>query len=216
MSIKIEVDLIKEEEWNKLLNEFDDANIYQTWSYGKILWQENNLSHIVIKYLNEVISIAQARILKLPFINVGMAYITGGPLWRKNGKSENLNNFKIIIKSIIKEYVINRGLYLRIAPNIYENREDIINILKNEGCIGNENLPKYRTIIVDLSPTINQLRSNLDQKWRNQLNRSEKNNLIVKEGGDEELYDLFLELQKDMLSRKKYQTNNKNIYPAHF
>ena len=207
MSIITIVDNIKEEEWNQLLNEFEDANYYHTWSYGKILWGENNLSHIVIKSFKKVISIAQVRIIKIPFSNKGMAYITGGPLWRKTGEPENIEYFKIVIKVIKNEYVKKRGLYLRIAPNIFEHRKDLIYILTTEGYIYNDNLPKYRTIIIDLEKNIQDLRRNLDQKWRNQLNRSEKNNLEIKSGSGDELFNIFLKLQIDMLSRKKYKTN---------
>jgi lipid II:glycine glycyltransferase (peptidoglycan interpeptide bridge formation enzyme) len=51
---------------------------------------------------------------------------------------------------------------------------------------------------------MNDIRKALDQKWRNQLNRSEKNNLKMIEGNSDDLYQLFLDLQKEMHDRKKY------------
>ena len=44
---QIEVDRVKEAEWSELMSRFDDANIYQTWSYGAVRWQQKNLSHLV-------------------------------------------------------------------------------------------------------------------------------------------------------------------------
>ncbi len=40
----------------------------------------------------------------------------------------------------------------------------------------------YRTFVLDLSPSIEELRKRLDKKWRNQLSSSEKNDLKVVAG----------------------------------
>ena len=57
---------------------------------------------------------------------------------------------------------------------------------------------------LDLEPPLNILRNNLDQKWRNQLNRAEKNKLNIIEGSGDDFYNTFLMLQEEMLQRKKY------------
>jgi lipid II:glycine glycyltransferase (peptidoglycan interpeptide bridge formation enzyme) len=49
-----------------------------------------------------------------------------------------------------------------------------------------------------------EIRKSLDQKWRNQLNRAEKNNLKIIEGNGDTLYQIFLDLQEEMHDRKKY------------
>ena len=33
---RVETDKIDKEAWSRVLLEFDDANIYQTWSYGAV------------------------------------------------------------------------------------------------------------------------------------------------------------------------------------
>ena len=58
--------------------------------------------------------------------------------------------------------------------------------------------------MLDLSPAMSEIRKSLDQKWRNQLNRAEKNNLKITEGNDDKLYQIFLDLQEEMHDRKKY------------
>ena len=58
-----------------LLNDFDDANIYQTWSYGAVRWGEKNLSHVILKKHNEVVAATQLRIVKISWLGVGIAYI---------------------------------------------------------------------------------------------------------------------------------------------
>lgn len=45
----VEIDQVEKTEWSKLVQRFDDATIYQTWSYGLVRWGEKNLSHLVLK-----------------------------------------------------------------------------------------------------------------------------------------------------------------------
>ena len=65
----IETDNIDKEAWSRVLLEFDDANIYQTWSYGAVRWGEKNLSHLLLKKGGEIVAAAQAGIAKLPFLS---------------------------------------------------------------------------------------------------------------------------------------------------
>jgi len=95
---------------------------------------------------------------------------------------------------------------LRIASNIIENEnQEIQNIIANEGFNFDLSRTPYRTLLLDLTPSLEDLRKNLNQKWRNQLNREEKNELKVIEGNSNELYNKFLQLQKEMQARKGYK-----------
>jgi lipid II:glycine glycyltransferase (peptidoglycan interpeptide bridge formation enzyme) len=201
----ISVDQINKTEWEQLLLEFDDASIYQTWSYGAVRWGEVNLSHIVIKQNDEMIAAAQLRIIKIPVLGAGIAYLPWGPMWRRKGQRININVFQKIIYALKEEYVIKQGLLLRINPNVVEeNNEAIVSILDKTGFQKKIKIKPYRTLMLDLSPTMSEIRKSLDQKWRNQLNRSEKNSLIIIEGNSKELYQVFLDLQEEMYHRKKY------------
>lgn len=201
----IEVDKIEKPEWYDALLNFDDATIYQTWSYGSVRWGESRLSHLVLKRKGEVIGLAQLSIKKIPVINFGIAYIPSGPLWQKRGQTKNFEDLKHLIKTLKEEYVMRRGLLLRIAPNVVDDaQEEMRSLLEMEGFRLNKSIPPYRTLMVDLSPSLQELRKGLDQKWRNQLNRAEKNALKVVEGDSDELYHKFMNLQNETLNRKKY------------
>ena len=75
-----ETDKITAPQWSELLNRFDDANIYQTWSYGSVRWGEENLSHLVLKRQGEAVAMAQLRIIRPRFGVAGIAYLRRGPL----------------------------------------------------------------------------------------------------------------------------------------
>jgi lipid II:glycine glycyltransferase (peptidoglycan interpeptide bridge formation enzyme) len=206
-NFSVEVDKIQRSEWETIIRQFQDSTIYQTWSYGKVRWGDENLSHLVLKDENkEVIAIAQAVIKKVPLLKAGIAYIPWGPLWKKVGKNNNYELFSNLLKSLKEQYAKKRGLLLRIDPHVIkcDENEHIIKILENEGFKINSKSNPYRTLLMDISPPLTDIRKKLNQKWRNQLNRSEKNNMTVHEGNSIELYDIFLKLQAEMLQRKNY------------
>ncbi|MEN6350229.1 MAG: peptidoglycan bridge formation glycyltransferase FemA/FemB family protein [Syntrophomonas sp.] len=202
----VEINKINKDEWSDLLNEFDDATIYQTWSYGMVRWGEKNLHHIIVKKNNEVIGIAQLVIKKIPFIKAGIAYIPWGPLWQKKGHENNVEVFEYLIKVLHDEYVVKQKLFFRMTPNIVDSdkNNNICSVLANAGFKKNITASNYRTFLVDLSPTLPEIRKKLNPKWRNKLNGAEKNKLEIIEGNDIELYRIFQKLQKEMQERKEY------------
>ncbi len=62
-----------------------------------------------------------------------------------------------------------------------------------------------RTFVLDLTPPLDELRKGLDQKWRNQLNRAEKNGLTITEGHEMDLFSQFVDLYTEMWQRKKFK-----------
>lgn len=204
-NLAVSIDQISKAQWDKLLPEFDDASIYQTWSYGAVRWGDRQLSHLIIEANGCIIAAAQLRVIKVPFIKAGIAYLSWGPLWRRKGRPIDPDVFRRILDALKEEYAIRRGLLLRIRPNIVEEgSEEIVAVLHRAGFRKNTKVESYRTLMLDLSPDIAEIRKSLDQKWRNQLNRAERNDLKIIEGSGDELYEAFLQLQQEMHDRKRY------------
>jgi hypothetical protein len=201
----IEVDRVGREGWIKAFDLFEDANPYQTWSYGAVHWGEGNLSHLVLRNNGEICAIAQLRIVRLPLKLGGIAYLRWGPLCQRRGGELDPDIVKRMMDALVSEYVDNRKLLLRIIPDAFAGRArgEII-----EKSLPNAKRPKKgdRTFVLDLTPSLEELRRNLDQKWRNQLNRAEKNNLQVQRGTGPEDYQVFLGLYEAMWRRKKFDT----------
>jgi lipid II:glycine glycyltransferase (peptidoglycan interpeptide bridge formation enzyme) len=203
---QIEIDQIDRKEWSLLLQEFDDASLYQTWSYGAVRWGEKNLSHIILKQNGQVVGAAQVIIKRMPLIRAGVAQISWGPLWKRKGCDSDREIFAELLSVIDEEYGSKRGLLIKVNPAVIENDNNsgLTTLLKNKGYQRNGLQAPYRTLLVDLRPSLEEIRKNLDQKWRNQLNRAEKNNLEVLEGSEDRLYAIFKDLQEQMLRRKNY------------
>jgi len=200
-----EVDQVEKYEWSKIIKQFDDATIYQTWSYGLVRWGEKNLSHLVLKKSGEVVGLAQSIIKKLPIVKAGIAYIPWGPIWQRRGEQINYDNLRQILKGLKQEYVLNRKLLLRMTPKEIEGHDDrITKIYLRERFKRAPSVVSNRTLLLDLAPSLEDIRKNIAQKWRNQLNRAERNNLKIVEGTSDESYETFLVLQKEMLNRKGF------------
>jgi hypothetical protein len=201
----VEVDRVTKADWSNLLHEFSDAAIYQTWSYGATRWGERNLSHLILAKAGRPVGLAQVTIRTAPVLRAGIGYIPWGPLWRHRGEQPDLSTFPHLIHALKEEYAGRRRLQLRIAPKeIDAGSASLREFLVNEGF--RRSGKAYRTLLLDLEPSLQDLRKGFDQKWRNQLNRAEKNGLEIVEGMSDELYDTFAKLYKEMLARKGFET----------
>jgi hypothetical protein len=199
------VDSVWKDQWSMILNGFDDANIYQTWSYGAVRWREKNLSHIILKKHNEVVAAAQLRILKIKWLGVGIAYINNGPLWQTKKRGKDIQVFRQLIRALNREYVIKRKLLLRIIPREIDDGSNLLrNILIEEGFTWRSNVAPFRTIYLDLLPPLDDLLMGLKKKWREKLRRAERNGLKIIDGTGLDLYDKFVELYQEMHARKKF------------
>src|SRR5436189_4311014 len=102
--------------WTKVCSEFADANIYQTWPYEVVQSGESNVSGVAFRKDSTIFGAAQARILRLPLLGIGIAYVLGGPLWRSKNATINLDAFRQNIRALRSEYVGRRKHCLRINP----------------------------------------------------------------------------------------------------
>jgi hypothetical protein len=206
---QVEVDRITAPEWSSLLHRFEDANPYQTWSYGAIRWGEKNLSHLVLRRGGQVAGMAQVRIIRAGFLNRGIAYMRWGPICQLRGQQLALPTLRQMAAALRAEYVRKRRLFLRILPNAFAGspRAEVFQAAFSQFAAGPSALSvPNRTLVLNLAPTLEELRKALDQKWRNQLNRAEKNNLVVLQGCGPDHYQMFPKLYQDMWSRKKFDT----------
>ena len=210
----VEIDNISKELWEKNLLRFNDATIHQTWSMGKHSFGEKNLSHLVLKKDSEIIAMAQVSIKKLPLLRVGGARLFWGPLWQRKGEIIDYTVFERIIEALKDEYIIKRGLLLRVWPfALKQSGEEIIYIMCKHGFMRNSADQTYRTIMLDITPPMEILRRNLTSKWRNHLNAAEKNKLTLMIGADDMLLTCFFNMLQEMLSRKNFETHvNYSLY----
>jgi lipid II:glycine glycyltransferase (peptidoglycan interpeptide bridge formation enzyme) len=202
----VEVDQFSANDWDATLAGFSDGNIYQSLAYGSVCWGSRRLSHMVVSKGENIAGAAQVVIMRIPLTNIGIAYIPWGPLWRPAGTENNLENLQIILHALEQEYCGRRGLCLRIRPNIISDEFDSISgLLQNLRFLSVSRKKAYRTFLVDLSRSQDELRRGLKKKWRASLRKAEKNDrLTIYYGKDESLFDDFLRLYKEMQHFKHF------------
>jgi len=204
-----EFDKVGRDDWYQIIGQFSDANIYQTWDYDAVRCGKSNISHLVLKLDGKVVAAAQARIARVPVVGFGAAYLRWAPMWqRRNGAGES-SAFQMTVRALRNEYVCKRGLILRIFPALFNDQSKAFEeTLLQEGYSATKGESAQRTLLLDIQPPVQEIRKKFDQKWRNCLNRAERNDLEVIEGTDEELFDEFICLYREMLRRKQFQEPN--------
>ncbi len=208
----VEVDRVDENIWYQLLDQFDDANIYQTWAYGMVRSGQQNISHLEVKKQGRVVAIAQSRIVKVPVIGVGIAYIMWGPLWRLKGDRPNGTVFRQAIRALRNEYAGKRGLLVRLYPALFEEDHAwLLPVLEEEGFVKRKEKGSSRTVLMDLAAPMEELQKGLRPHWQRELKVAAKQQLEVTEGEEDSLFESFIEMYKEMVERKKFQEPN-NIY----
>lgn len=206
---QVEVDRATPAEWSQMLDLFDDASLYQTWSYGAVRWGKENLSHLVLKRNNEVVAIAQLRIVRPTKLKFGIAYLRWGPLFQRRGGELDIQAIQRMARSLEAEYVSKIRLLLKVVPNGFEGSsraevfQSAFSNFKTEFRTAHNT---YRTSLLDLSPPIEQLRKNFDKKWRNQLTTAEKNGLTVVVGTGKKEFRTFCDMYREMRNRKTFDT----------
>jgi hypothetical protein len=199
----VEVDSVSENYWYEIVRKFRDANIYQTWAYGAVRFGEGSLSHMIVRKNEKLIGAAQTRIVKIPLINAGIAYVRWGPLWRKYDSEDNLEDFRSIVCAMRQEYVNHQGLYLRIIPNEIENCQGNLRvILEEEGFKWKRS--DYRTLYLSLVEPLETIKSNMNKNWRKNLNKAEKQGLTIVEGTEPALLECVDRIFRETVSRKGF------------
>jgi lipid II:glycine glycyltransferase (peptidoglycan interpeptide bridge formation enzyme) len=140
---------------------------------------------------------------------MGVAYLRWGPLFHRRGRELDAEVVGGMADALLDEYVRRRGLHLEVLPNAFRGsrRAEVLDAqfqgFDHKPILSQE---RYRTFLLDISLTTDELRKNLDRKWRNQLNAGTRNNLEVLEGQDAAAYEEFRSLYEQMWQRKKFES----------
>ena len=189
--------------WHEIIKNFLDASLYQMPAYDTVRFGQKGIMHMILKRGDTIVAAAQVRLMMIPLIKKGIAYVFWGPLWKLLNAPEEVDIFRQAVRALRNEFSLRRGHVLRIYPMAFAGRDSALKqILMEEGFTFFDDGKSHRTLIVDLLPSLGEMRAAFDQKWRNCLNRAEKNNLEVISGTDEALFDEIMKIYIEMANRK--------------
>ena len=194
------------ESWDAALDCFEDASIYQTKAYGVARWGEQNLSHAVLLRDGAPVAMAQIAVARFPGLLGGIAYVLWGPVWKRRGPSGvRVDDYREMLNALFREYSVLRGLRIVLRGHgIRDADEAMVRMQRETGYCPSVLASNYDTFRLDLRPTVEALRKGLKQKWRNRLNRAERNSLRIDEGASRDEFVAFRSIYDAMLSRKRF------------
>jgi lipid II:glycine glycyltransferase (peptidoglycan interpeptide bridge formation enzyme) len=189
--------------WYEQLAAFSDASVYQLSHHASGF---SDVSRLLLKRDDAVVAAAEVRLFHLPVLKGGIAYVFWGPVWRRRGHAADPEVFTQALRALQNEFVGRRGMVLRINPRlVLETDTERLAALTAEGFEPVEHLATHRrSLILDLSPPLETLRSGLDKKWRNCLSKAERSGLTVTADTSLESFDAFTSLYEVLLQRKQF------------
>ncbi|AJE02804.1 lipid II:glycine glycyltransferase FemX [Geobacter pickeringii] len=199
----VEVDRFGRDEWGELLRLFADATLIHAWDFAETICPAQQASRLVLRHQGKVAALAQVRIKAIPGVGCGMAHVAWGPLWCRRGVPPDPAVLDAVLAALQHEYAADRGLLLRVAPNIVVSEwPRAMEILKRRGFGKVARVREYRTLMLDIAAPLQNIRRNLEKKWRQHLSSAEMRGLEVRHGTSPGYYREFLPVYRDMLRRK--------------
>ena len=200
---RAEVDSIDPRAWYEQVAAFSDANLYQLWHHGAGDAPLTRVSPFVLRKDGEVVAAAEVRLFRLPVVRRGIAYVLWGPVCRRHDLGPDV--FRQAIRAMRNEYVGRRGMVLRISPRLLvEQHQHEVRAMADEEFSAVEHVRATTSLVVDLTPDLEELRRDLEKKWRNCLSKAERSGLTIESGTGLDLFDAFVGVYDRMLQRKQF------------
>lgn len=196
--------------WQKLAPLFIDDNYRASWAFAHACAERvgSRSEHVGLRRDGDWTGAADVRIKMLPLGIGGIAYVNGGPLVRR-GDDSDINRLEAALNALIAEYVERRGLILRVLAPIGDRawNDSAREVFASCGFAATDRSRSYRTIVLDITDSAEALRKGFHQKWRNCLNKAERQGLEVEGGEDPELLDQFSALFHGFVERKGFSVD---------
>lgn len=200
---------LDERSWIEEAQKFNDYSYTHFWKYSeksaeRIKAFSENIS--IVDSDGNILALANIRIRLIPFGLGGVAYVSDGPMVDKGQKYID-STLKIVLSVLKEEYVEKRGLVLRISQ-----RHKIDTLCDEETQVYKNNaFYKFEftnsTMLIDLEQELDGIRKGLHQKWRNILNKSEKQDIKIIAGYDDQLFSDFSSLFKNLINKKNFKVD---------
>jgi hypothetical protein len=192
-----------QQDWTDIVSGFSDLNLIQTWEYGeaKVKAGPWKVARAILMDGPEVLAACQSMVRPLPFLGGGLVWVNRGPLWRKQDKGDLAVLLKML-GELRRYWVEEHRMYLRVAPPVSQEEGNAA-LFAPYGYAVVKGASGRASARLDLSRSIETLRRNLQQKWRNCLNKAERLNLTCESGTSEQVFRQVLEEYEEMLRQKK-------------
>ena len=152
--------------WDRRVTRYGDLSLPQTGAYGAARAEQGawRVERGIVERDGGEVAAAQVLLRAVPVVGGGLAWVSRGPL---APDAEAL-------AALRRHFVEERGLYLRVAPPA--SVAIAVPGFRPAGATG------WSSAVVDLAQDPAALRANLEQKWRNGLNKAERSGARIENG----------------------------------
>jgi lipid II:glycine glycyltransferase (peptidoglycan interpeptide bridge formation enzyme) len=194
-------------EWAATVAPFQDLSLVQTWEYGEVKAKGSPWQVVRAIFVQEerVVGACQAMVRPIPYLGGGLVWINRGPLWQVDGQGDP-SLLWAMLAALRRYWVEERRLYLRVAPPVAPE-EATPEALGRQGYRLVEETWGWASACLDLSQSLEAIRSNLRPNWRNQLNQAERLNLAWEAGVGDTIITAALEEYSLMIRHKQLKVS---------
>jgi hypothetical protein len=196
--LSLEIGEYGSQEWENLANRFIDHNLIQTWEYGSAKVDAGNwrVERAVFSLNGQIRGIVQILFRPLPMLSPrsrfsrGLVWINRGPLCRlDNGESGDMAQMLTLLSN---HYARSSDNYVLVAPTAPVERGGVAATPALYIGLSPSGRHGWSSATIDLGPSLEDLRLGLAQKWRNALNKAERQNCRVEQADSGPVFDDFL------------------------
>jgi len=190
---------ISVKEWNDHLVCFSNYDYFQSYNWGeyKKSFGWTPYRFIAVNSKNNVIAMAQCLFKSFPF-SIGILWCPGGPVG--DYKTIN-NNFRELCYKIMEKKL----LYIRVRLKNLQSIELRNYLIENKWELPKHKITNNLSMILDLTPNEEYLKSMISKNWKRNLNRFKENKLVVKKCINIKV-DEMISIYRDMENYKKIST----------
>lgn len=202
------VEAVSSDVWDSLLRQFYDSNYRQLAAYSAAAAARVGAlsEYVAIRNGGELLGLCNVRVKKLPLLPFGIAYVNGAPLVRQSrGSHEDEAARMRCLDALQKEFVERRGHVLRVvgvaradSPQLDEANR----LFLAAGFVPCKAKGRYRTMLVDVTRALPDIRAALNQMWRRNLTKAERQGFEIVRGTEIALFQEYSELHRGLITRK--------------
>lgn len=199
--VHIELREFGQDEWNGIVSSMDALSLMQTWEFGEAKAKTGNwtVSRAVFRKGAEIVGAAQFAIRTIPVLNRGLVWVNRAPLLA-NGSHNETDVYLEILEELRRHWMDKRKMYLRMAPPLAASEENYA-LVQRAGYSRATSTDGWISEMLDLDLSVDELRKNLDGKWRNCLSKAERCHVECEIGSTDDLMDELLGDYEALLAR---------------
>ncbi|MFP5519176.1 MAG: lipid II:glycine glycyltransferase FemX [Bdellovibrionia bacterium] len=187
-------------EWRDFYSRAKTANWMQNWAYAQASFKNDYLMSKLGLIIHDGKAVGMMCVQMIRLGPIEVINLKRGPLWFVEPTSQLLIEFAKAFREEFPKKALQRLRWMpELSPEITENDEIAKTITKLGFKLKKE---FFLTSWIDLTLPVDVLRKNLDQKWRNCLNKAEKQNLKLVTQTSLKDFEVFLNYY-ELYKRKK-------------